>query len=199
MIYNPIEFIWKDVFVWEISDDQINGNHASVAEILQVTIVSVWSWGQRIHWHGNLSTHPRVRVSSVALLTGAGVVPRWVVTKGVCSTGVGLSTLVNVWRIKIMIKIANKYLYSSTWHHDIWLLKPEPGWKVRSVAHRVTHRAGEKAINLGSAGWWLVCPHYQMIYSIAALWLYSSTLYHSCSDISYVLLSPVPCTALHCQ
>ena len=43
MIYNPIEFIWKDVFVWEISDDQINGNHASVGEILQVTILSVCS------------------------------------------------------------------------------------------------------------------------------------------------------------
>ena len=151
---------------YQMRDHQRNRNHASVDEILQGTIVSVWSSqarpgqarGQRIHWHGNLcplycilSTHPCVRVSSVALLTGTGVVPGRVVTKGVCSTSVRLSTLVNVWRI-IIIYQAGRHIFT-LWCWDVMIYdcwNQTPGGR---SGLWWPHGTGEKAINFSPPDW----------------------------------------------
>ena len=49
-----------------------------------------------------MTTHPSVWISSVSLLTGAAVVAGDVVAEGVGPTGVGLPTLVNVCKKKII-------------------------------------------------------------------------------------------------
>ena len=172
------------------NDDQRNGNHASVDEILQGTIVSVWSrqgTKNSLTWKSVPSlctvlywaTHPCVRVSSVALLTGAGVVPRRVVTKGVCSTSVGLSTLVNVWRRIIIYNVI--LWYDMMW----WYMTVETKARVEGQdCGGLSQQARKQLIFLLLTGWWLGWPHYQMIYcgSVTAKFLQHQF---------YVLLSSV--------
>lgn len=82
-----------------------SGAWRTLAEKSSVLIDTLGSGSARVAQTFIEVDTPCVRVSSVALLTGAGVVPGRVGTKGVCSTSVGLSTLVNVSALHLSIAL----------------------------------------------------------------------------------------------
>jgi hypothetical protein len=82
-----------------------SGSWRTLAEKASVLVDALGSGAARVAQTFIEVDTPCVRVSSVALLTGAGVVPRRVVTKGVCSTSVGLSTLINVSTLHLSVAL----------------------------------------------------------------------------------------------